>query len=213
MDYEEGVGSFDHIDDFLDVPSLEPWSPPLPLSDSVFCDSDIFPQLSLLPEDGILLQSDDIFQMEWLDHPSFSQPPRSPSPVSVLESSTSSSSCPITSPQLPPSVLSPASELSPAVVKKKKIKFTLPAPPPATNGDGDPSIPLPVRKCWHCEVAKTPQWRAGPMGPKTLCNACGVRYKSGRLFPEYRPAASPTFVPSVHSNSHRKVLEMRTKVW
>lgn len=49
------------------------------------------------------------------------------------------------------------------------------------------------------------------MGPKTLCNACGVRYKSGRLFPEYRPAASPTFVPALHSNSHKKVLEMRTK--
>lgn len=68
-----------------------------------------------------------------------------------------------------------------------------------------------VRKCMHCEITKTPQWRAGPMGPKTLCNACGVRYKSGRLFPEYRPAASPTFVPSVHSNSHKKVVEMRTK--
>ncbi|KAI3508685.1 hypothetical protein L1887_23696 [Cichorium endivia] len=68
-----------------------------------------------------------------------------------------------------------------------------------------------VRKCQHCEITKTPQWRAGPMGPKTLCNACGVRYKSGRLFPEYRPAASPTFVPSVHSNSHKKVVEMRTK--
>ncbi|KVI06870.1 GATA transcription factor 8-like [Cynara cardunculus var. scolymus] len=68
-----------------------------------------------------------------------------------------------------------------------------------------------VRKCMHCEITKTPQWRAGPMGPKTLCNACGVRYKSGRLFPEYRPAASPTFVPSLHSNSHKKVVEMRNK--
>nr|XP_043639241.1 GATA transcription factor 8-like [Erigeron canadensis] len=68
-----------------------------------------------------------------------------------------------------------------------------------------------VRKCMHCEITKTPQWRAGPMGPKSLCNACGVRYKSGRLFPEYRPAASPTFVPTLHSNSHKKVVEMRTK--
>ncbi|KAK4709306.1 hypothetical protein R3W88_030231 [Solanum pinnatisectum] len=67
------------------------------------------------------------------------------------------------------------------------------------------------KKCTHCEVTKTPQWREGPLGPKTLCNACGVRYRSGRLFPEYRPAASPTFVPSVHSNSHRKVVEMRKK--
>ncbi|XWS28975.1 hypothetical protein CRYUN_Cryun25bG0117200 [Craigia yunnanensis] len=68
-----------------------------------------------------------------------------------------------------------------------------------------------VRKCMHCEVTKTPQWREGPMGPKTLCNACGVRYRSGRLLPEYRPAASPTFVPSLHSSSHKKVVEMRKK--
>ncbi|XP_038897989.1 GATA transcription factor 9-like [Benincasa hispida] len=71
----------------------------------------------------------------------------------------------------------------------------------AGNGEG--------RKCLHCATDKTPQWRTGPMGPKTLCNACGVRYKSGRLVPEYRPAASPTFVLTKHSNSHRKVMELR----
>ncbi|KAJ7566174.1 hypothetical protein O6H91_02G091300 [Diphasiastrum complanatum] len=65
------------------------------------------------------------------------------------------------------------------------------------------------RRCTHCLIQRTPQWRAGPMGPKTLCNACGVRFKSGRLLPEYRPALSPTFVSHQHSNSHRKVLEMR----
>ncbi|KAK4765736.1 hypothetical protein SAY86_026826 [Trapa natans] len=65
------------------------------------------------------------------------------------------------------------------------------------------------RRCLHCAAEKTPQWRTGPMGPKTLCNACGVRYKSGRLVPEYRPAASPTFVSAQHSNSHRKVMELR----
>lgn len=94
--------------------------------------------------------------------------------------------------------------------KKKKIKFTVPLGPVETNQNSPPQ--QAVRKCMHCEITKTPQWRAGPMGPKTLCNACGVRYKSGRLFPEYRPAASPTFVPSLHSNSHKKVLEMRNKV-
>ncbi|KAI9123408.1 hypothetical protein K1719_004708 [Acacia pycnantha] len=67
------------------------------------------------------------------------------------------------------------------------------------------------RRCTHCQVQKTPQWRTGPLGPKTLCNACGVRFKSGRLFPEYRPACSPTFSCEVHSNSHRKVLEMRKR--
>ncbi|XP_042414966.1 GATA transcription factor 9-like [Zingiber officinale] len=67
------------------------------------------------------------------------------------------------------------------------------------------------RRCLHCQTNKTPQWRTGPMGPKTLCNACGVRFKSGRLVPEYRPAASPNFVVSQHSNSHRKVLELRSQ--
>ncbi|CAN4100880.1 unnamed protein product [Withania somnifera] len=67
------------------------------------------------------------------------------------------------------------------------------------------------RKCIHCEVSKTPQWREGPLGTKTLCNACGVRYRSGRLLPEYRPAASPAFTPSLHSNSNRKVVQMRRK--
>lgn len=93
--------------------------------------------------------------------------------------------------------------------KKKKIKVSFPLGQADTNNNKAPS--QGVRKCMHCEIAKTPQWRAGPMGPKTLCNACGVRYKSGRLFPEYRPAASPTFCPAVHSNSHKKVLEMRDK--
>ncbi|KAI3706525.1 hypothetical protein L6452_24327 [Arctium lappa] len=68
------------------------------------------------------------------------------------------------------------------------------------------------RKCTHCLSQRTPQWRGGPQGPKTLCNACGVRYKSGRLLPEYRPAKSPTFVTHKHSNSHKKVLEMRMSI-
>ncbi|KAF8405315.1 hypothetical protein HHK36_010219 [Tetracentron sinense] len=69
----------------------------------------------------------------------------------------------------------------------------------------------PQRRCSHCHVQKTPQWRTGPLGAKTLCNACGVRYKSGRLLPEYRPALSPTFSGDIHSNNHRKVLEMRKR--
>ncbi|XP_050231291.1 GATA transcription factor 12-like [Mercurialis annua] len=77
------------------------------------------------------------------------------------------------------------------------------------NGEVNPGTDAPVRKCLHCATEKTPQWRTGPMGPKTLCNACGVRYKSGRLVSEYRPAASPTFVSTKHSNSHRKVVELR----
>jgi len=32
------------------------------------------------------------------------------------------------------------------------------------------------RCCLHCGVKETPEWRKGPLGPKTLCNACGLQY-------------------------------------
>nr|KYP36611.1 GATA transcription factor 11 [Cajanus cajan] len=66
------------------------------------------------------------------------------------------------------------------------------------------------RRCSHCNVKETPQWRVGPLGRNTLCNACGMRYKSGRLLPEYRPASSPTFNVNKHSNVHKKILIMRS---
>mmetsp|Transcript_1586 Transcript_1586/g.4587 ORF Transcript_1586/g.4587 Transcript_1586/m.4587 type:complete len:288 (-) Transcript_1586:357-1220(-) len=50
------------------------------------------------------------------------------------------------------------------------------------RGSKGPTDPL-SRRCVNCGVQKTPQWRAGPLGQKTLCNACGVRYKAGRLSP------------------------------
>ncbi|GER43230.1 GATA transcription factor, partial [Striga asiatica] len=153
------------------------------------------------------------------------------SPISVLESTTSStSSCSVekTEPPLSPNpcrgpqkarskrprpvtfAARPTIQLvelglGPSQPKQKQQKKKIRA---AATG---PTKEVPIRKCMHCEITKTPQWRSGPMGPKTLCNACGVRHKSGRLFPEYRPAASPTFVPALHSNSHKKVLEMRCK--
>ncbi|KAJ7520863.1 hypothetical protein O6H91_19G026600 [Diphasiastrum complanatum] len=33
------------------------------------------------------------------------------------------------------------------------------------------------RTCSHCGTSKTPLWRSGPLGPKSLCNACGIRLK------------------------------------
>ncbi|CAN0909251.1 GATA transcription factor 11 [Linum grandiflorum] len=72
------------------------------------------------------------------------------------------------------------------------------------------SVQQAVRKCVHCQVTKTPQWRAGPAGLNTLCNACGLRFLKGSLFPEYRPAKSPTFVSSLHTNFLKEVLAMRS---
>jgi GATA-binding protein, other eukaryote len=35
-----------------------------------------------------------------------------------------------------------------------------------------------------------------------------VRYRQGRLLPEYRPLASPTFEPSEHANKHSQVMQL-----
>ncbi|ORE06369.1 hypothetical protein BCV72DRAFT_305566 [Rhizopus microsporus var. microsporus] len=32
------------------------------------------------------------------------------------------------------------------------------------------------KKCEYCQVSTSPEWRRGPSGHKTLCNACGLRY-------------------------------------
>ncbi|XP_057963398.1 GATA transcription factor 16-like [Malania oleifera] len=34
--------------------------------------------------------------------------------------------------------------------------------------------------CADCKTTKTPLWRGGPAGPKSLCNACGIRYRKRR---------------------------------
>ncbi|XP_062081880.1 GATA transcription factor 16-like [Humulus lupulus] len=31
--------------------------------------------------------------------------------------------------------------------------------------------------CSDCRTTRTPLWRGGPAGPKSLCNACGIRYR------------------------------------
>ncbi|XP_008800908.2 GATA transcription factor 16-like [Phoenix dactylifera] len=36
------------------------------------------------------------------------------------------------------------------------------------------------RVCADCRTSKTPLWRSGPSGPKSLCNACGIRYRKRR---------------------------------
>ncbi|EOA22421.1 hypothetical protein CARUB_v10003065mg [Capsella rubella] len=37
-----------------------------------------------------------------------------------------------------------------------------------------------TRCCNDCKTTKTPMWRGGPTGPKSLCNACGIRFRKQR---------------------------------
>ncbi|KAK4344315.1 hypothetical protein RND71_037409 [Anisodus tanguticus] len=39
---------------------------------------------------------------------------------------------------------------------------------------------IPIRVCSDCNTTKTPLWRSGPKGPKSLCNACGIRQRKAR---------------------------------
>ncbi|KAL2940354.1 putative GATA transcription factor 22 [Bienertia sinuspersici] len=41
------------------------------------------------------------------------------------------------------------------------------------NNDG-------IRVCSDCHTTTTPLWRSGPQGPKSLCNACGIRQRKAR---------------------------------
>jgi hypothetical protein len=59
------------------------------------------------------------------------------------------------------------------------------------------------RMCSHCETKDTTQWRFGPLGKNTLCNACGLRYKSNRLTEGYKPKASSNTDITKHSNLHK----------
>ncbi|PWA61599.1 zinc finger, NHR/GATA-type [Artemisia annua] len=45
------------------------------------------------------------------------------------------------------------------------------------NGSANGSDSLFSRRCANCDTTSTPLWRNGPRGPKSLCNACGIRYK------------------------------------
>ncbi|KAJ8490579.1 hypothetical protein OPV22_012300 [Ensete ventricosum] len=46
----------------------------------------------------------------------------------------------------------------------------------SSSGSGDSQI----KRCADCRATTTPLWRAGPSGPKSLCNACGIRYRKSR---------------------------------
>ncbi|XP_028775599.1 GATA transcription factor 19-like [Neltuma alba] len=47
----------------------------------------------------------------------------------------------------------------------------------SNTGNSSNNDPLLARRCANCDTTSTPLWRNGPRGPKSLCNACGIRFK------------------------------------
>lgn len=66
--------------------------------------------------------------------------------------------------------------------------------------------------CSQCGATKTPQWREGPLGPKTLCNACGVkRVRAARAALEGRIRMSKSGSGGSASNSKKTIGEVSTR--
>lgn len=66
---------------------------------------------------------------------------------------------------------------------KKMINSDLQHPqhlPSSGNNNNDHLSNAGLRVCSACNTTKTPLWRSGPQGPKSLCNACGIRQRKAR---------------------------------
>ncbi|KAL1696711.1 hypothetical protein GGG16DRAFT_42800 [Schizophyllum commune] len=76
-------------------------------------------------------------------------------PTTPVKVSSSPDATKIASPEAPKGLPPP-----PAVGQSQLIH--------AMEGEG--------QTCLCCDATTTPEWRRGPMGPRTLCNACGLVY-------------------------------------
>ncbi|KAJ1967933.1 hypothetical protein H4R35_006569, partial [Dimargaris xerosporica] len=59
--------------------------------------------------------------------------------------------------------------------KRNGPEYTLPSPGLRTTAMQQP------KQCESCKTDSSPEWRRGPSGHKTLCNACGLRYSRSLL--------------------------------
>ena len=64
--------------------------------------------------------------------------------------------------------------------RRRSATFSSLSAKPGAEREND-ALPEAGVTCACCRTQKTPLWRNGPTGAKTLCNACGVRFKNGRI--------------------------------
>ncbi|XP_061362787.1 GATA transcription factor 21-like [Gastrolobium bilobum] len=64
--------------------------------------------------------------------------------------------------------------------EEKKLPLSLLGTDNSGNNSSNQSSSITVRVCSDCHTTKTPLWRSGPRGPKSLCNACGIRQRKAR---------------------------------
>ncbi|GMI97802.1 hypothetical protein HRI_003449500 [Hibiscus trionum] len=70
----------------------------------------------------------------------------------------------------------------------------------------------PIRVCADCNTTKTPLWRSGPRGPKSLCNACGIRQRKARRAMAAAAAASNgATVEADQTTTNMKITKVQNK--
>eukprot|EP00122_Pirum_gemmata_P002087 Pgem_evm1s1889 len=57
----------------------------------------------------------------------------------------------------------------------------------------------PLRACSDCQNTDTPQWRRGPDGSVSLCNACGLKYMKQKKKEERNSRSSESATPATDS--------------
>ncbi|KAK4056785.1 hypothetical protein OIO90_002034 [Microbotryomycetes sp. JL221] len=76
-----------------------------------------------------------------------------------------------------------------ALQRNKKRKRTDSNDRLSASNASSPVAPS-VRRCANCGRSQSAEWRTGPTGPKTLCNACGLRWSKAR--PSAQSSSSQT---------------------
>ncbi|CAA2972646.1 GATA transcription factor 15-like [Olea europaea subsp. europaea] len=74
-----------------------------------------------------------------------------------------------------------------------------------------------IKTCSSCHTTKTPLWRGGPSGPKSLCNACGIKYNKQRRqllgLETARTGKKKKRNSTDKSNEVREILKMRFRAF
>ncbi len=72
-------------------------------------------------------------------------------------------------------------------------------------------------KCTECQKTKTPEWRKGPMGRNTLCNACGLAWAKAEKERKKTALSNPQlnqwcFIPEIPIPPYSKSPENRMAI-
>ncbi|CAK7352974.1 unnamed protein product [Dovyalis caffra] len=80
------------------------------------------------------------------------------------------------------------------------------------NSSSNSSSNSNIRVCSDCNTTSTPLWRSGPRGPKSLCNACGIRQRKARRAMAAAAAAANGTVIDIEASSSTKSTKVNNKV-